>query len=161
MEIWKDVPGYEGRYKVSSAGRVVGKRSGLKNEAWFMLASNKHEFGYLRYCLFLGSTPKIFYAHQLVAMAFLNHKRNGYNSVVDHIDSNPSNNCVENLRVISQRDNATRGMKNKTGYTGVAKKGKKYVASAQIHGKATSIGSFNTAKDAGKAYLRTIKSISK
>lgn len=42
--------------------------------------------------------------------------------VVDHIDGNPKNNCIENLRLCSRQENVFNqkvGKANKTGYTGV------------------------------------------
>jgi hypothetical protein len=46
--------------------------------------------------------------HKLVAQAFLNHTIDKYTTVIDHIDNNPSNNIVENLRVVTSRENTSK-----------------------------------------------------
>lgn len=57
-EIWKDIPGYDGLYKVSNLGRVKSLRSELK-------ASLRK--GYL----YISLRNKKFNIHRLVAIAFI------------------------------------------------------------------------------------------
>ena len=49
--------------------------------------------------------------HQLVAMAFLGYKRDGKNltEVVDHIDGDSLNNNLNNLQIITQKENVNKG----------------------------------------------------
>ena len=109
-EIWKDIPGYEGYYQVSNLGRVKS----LDRKVWKFGKQWVNMKGVLitpvknRSYLTLRLSGKRFYIHQLVAMAFLNHKPNGFNDTVDHIDFNHSNNRVENLRIISHKENSRR-----------------------------------------------------
>lgn len=52
--------------------------------------------------------------HQLVAMAFLDHIPDGTNTlVVDHIDGDKLNNKLDNLQIVTNRINTTKG--NRTG----------------------------------------------
>ena len=75
---------------------------------------------------------------------------------VDHIDGNPSNNKIENLRDVSHsvniqnRKSAT--TKNKTGFLGVVKRRKKYAAHIHKNGKQIYLGLFETAELAHQAY---------
>ena len=75
---------------------------------------------------------------------------------IDHIDGNPSNNKIENLRDvphnlnIQNRKSAT--AKNKTGFLGVVKRRNKYAAQFHRNGKQIYLGLFSTAELAHKAY---------
>jgi hypothetical protein len=93
-EVWKDVPGYEGRYQVSNMGRVKSVVDGSKSNGMVMKARvNKTGKGYLQICL--SNPRRKFYVHRLVAMAFLdNHKMY---PCINHKDGNSLNNNSENL----------------------------------------------------------------
>jgi hypothetical protein len=109
-EIWKDIPNYEGCYQVSNLARVksLARRNGKrvvveKILRTFLTESRK----YISVSLSLNGKLKLFSVHQLVAMAFLNHKPNGNTLVVDHIDGDKLNNNLSNLRVITHSQNLT------------------------------------------------------
>ncbi|MBO4924357.1 MAG: NUMOD4 motif-containing HNH endonuclease [Bacteroidales bacterium] len=96
-EIWKDIQGYDGKYQVSNQGNVRSKR----RDGWRLL---KQGIGDGRYCqVHLGGnhTPRV---HRLVAEAFLDNPDN--KPQIDHIDGNPYNNAVSNLRYVSPSQNA-------------------------------------------------------
>ncbi len=101
-EIWKDIPGYEGLYQVSNWGQVKSLKCGKER----ILKQSKNSVGYLCVCLFNKRAIKC-YTHQLVATAFLGHKPDGLNTVVNHIDNNALNNRVDNLELVSQRYNTS------------------------------------------------------
>lgn len=75
---------------------------------------------------------------------------------IDHIDGNPSNNKLENLRDVphninlQNRKSAT--TKNKTGFLGVVKRGNKYAAHIHKNGKQVYLGLFLTTELAHQAY---------
>lgn len=106
--------------------------------------------------------PKTVYVHQLVAAAFLEYKFQGNNLVVDHIDSNPLNNNLKNLRVISNRENNSKERTIKSGLpTGVSlcKNINKYTAEIHINNKSFFLGRYKTVEEASQAYQNKLNSI--
>ncbi len=101
MEIWKYVPGYEGLYQASSLGRV--KNLQRKKEKIFKASPNKG--GYITISLKKNNYTKYFYTHQIIAITFLDFKICGHKLEVDHINNIKSDNRVENLQILTHRDN--------------------------------------------------------
>lgn len=105
MEIWKDIKGYEGLYQVSNLGRVkslerivnFGNQQRIVKEK--ILSPRDNGNGYKTVCL----QSKYFYIHRLVAQTFIPNPDN--KPQVDHIDTNKSNNCVDNLRWATHSEN--------------------------------------------------------
>ena len=85
-------------------------------------------------------------------MTFLNHVPCKFKIVVDHIDNNKLNNNLNNLQLLTNRENSTKDSFNKCGYLGVSKSNKKFKASIRINGVAIYLGSFDTAKLAHEKY---------
>lgn len=137
MEIWKDILGYEGYYQVSNLGRVRGidrvivKSNGVKNKRKGFILNVFISQGYMSVSLSINGKTRTYRLHQLIAFAFLDHKPNGFNLVVDHIDGDKLNNDISNLRIITSRQNTSNGHKNKSSiYTNVcwSKAAKKWMA---------------------------------
>jgi hypothetical protein len=103
-EGWVDIPEYEGRYQVSTHGRV---KSFTAYKDGLIKKQEKIRGGYLAVKLVkeYKGKARTYTVHQLVAMAFFNHKPNGHTLVVDHIDNNRTNNKVWNLQVITHGQN--------------------------------------------------------
>lgn len=78
---------------------------------------------------------------------------------IDHIDGNPANNAIANLRDVSRSQNMQnirRAKKNsRTGLLGVCESRGKFQAAIRVNGKTKTIGRFDTAELAHKAYLKT------
>ena len=119
VEQWKDIKGYEGMYQVSTLGRVrsldrmIYNKGLFNKDGWFLCKgrvltprvskSRGLSIGYYSVCLIKNGVAKNFCIHRLVASAFL---ENPYNKDhVDHIDSDVTNNKVDNLRWCTQKEN--------------------------------------------------------
>ena len=107
MELWKDVPGYEGLYKVSNFGRVKSMpRGGFKGG----FLGNEDNEGYIKVTLSKDGKIKNFSVHRLVASLFL--EKEPGKDFVNHKDENPSNNNVDNLEWCTSKENANYGSRN-------------------------------------------------
>lgn len=113
-EAWADIRGYEGRYQVSTLGRVKSlarfRRTKRGGQTWMperimklhIKAKTNRTLPYAEIRLRNGSArdvhSKAFLVHRLVADAFI--KQLEPNEHVDHINGVHSDNRVENLRVM-------------------------------------------------------------
>jgi len=158
-EIYKDVPGYEGLYQVSNYGNVlsfINGRYGLRKEPKL-----KKQFlgddGYYKTQLRNNKKAKTFRTHQLVAMAFLGHKPDGHDMVVNHIDNNKLNNHANNLELVSNRYN-TSCHKTDVGASW-DKTRNKWEAKIRINGKQMFLGRFDNKEDALNIYKETLNKL--
>ena len=171
-EIWKDIIGYEGLYKISNLGRVktlerfVKKNDRIHHLKERIRIAGLGSSGYLQLVLCVNNIKVNKMIHQLVAESFLNHKPNRYNLVVNHKDFNKQNNNVGNLEIVSNRENSNKKhLPSSSCYVGVVwnKKAKKWASSIYINGKLKHLGLFTEEILASEAYqseLAKINSIS-
>lgn len=110
-EIWKDVVGYEGLYKVSNLGRIFScskifhfNNGGECQKGLIIKKPYQDKDGYSRVNLTKCKRSKGFGVHRLVAMSFLDNPNN-YNQI-DHINGIRNDNRVENLRWCTCKMNA-------------------------------------------------------
>jgi hypothetical protein len=164
-EIWKDVKNYEGIYQVSNFGRVKGLKRIVKHN-WGgnkvlkekILKSSLDGWGYLFVNLCKENKKLNKKIHIMVCESFLNHKTCGFKMVIDHIDSNKQNNNLNNLQIVTQRENTSKERTIKSGTpAGVNKSGKKYMSRITINGFREYLGLFNTIEEASKAYQNKLK----
>ena len=100
-EEWRDVPGFEGLYQVSNAGRL---KSYKKNATGKILKLTNRTGDYLRVVLQgKGKNQKSIGVHRLVALVFIPNPDNL--PQVNHIDGNKQNNKIDNLEWCSQSEN--------------------------------------------------------
>lgn len=105
MEVWKDIPGYEGRYQVSNLGRVksldymhTGKPKVMKLTVC--------KTGYLS----IELKGKPYRVHRLVASVFVPNPDN--KSEVNHINGNIQDNTVGNLEWCTPSENVSHAWKS-------------------------------------------------
>lgn len=119
-EIWKNIEGYEGFYQVSNTGNVrsldriinaptifgeethILKKGKILKGRYSKIKRKKY-VNYQTVALLKDGKRKQFYIHRLVASSFIPNPEN--KPQIDHIDGNPHNNCVENLRWCTQKEN--------------------------------------------------------
>lgn len=111
-EIWKDIKDYEG-YQVSNLGRVRThnkithtKKHGERHWKDRILKSKckSAKTGH-RVDLWKDGKNKTFLVARLVAFTFFNKDINNHELTVNHIDGNRFNNKIENLELISLKEN--------------------------------------------------------
>ena len=96
VEEWKEIKGFEGRYKISSFGRALGPSNKI-------LKPLPVDNGYYRYGLAAGGKVTYRSAHRLVALHFIPKVRG--KEFVNHKDGNKANNSVENLEWVTGSEN--------------------------------------------------------
>ena len=112
-EVWRDVVGYEGLYKVSNKGNVYSvERISLQGRKIGGLTLKPRSFrnGYLHVNLYKNSKVKTKSIHRLVAEAFIPNPNNF--PEVNHFDENKINNELSNLEWCDSRYNSNYGTRN-------------------------------------------------
>jgi trehalose/maltose hydrolase-like predicted phosphorylase len=156
MEIWKTIPNLE-NYEASTLGKIRSlKYLGVQGRIQ-ELKQGKHKCGYFVVGLYYQGRQRIFSVHQLVAITFLDHTPQGNTFEIDHINGNKLDNRLENLRILSHRENLTVCWKRNLP-TGVylRKDKKKYFSRIYINGKDNYLGTFLTPEEASAAYQKAL-----
>lgn len=114
LEVWKDIPGYEGWYQVSNMGRVrsvdrvieqVSSHGGMiiRHVKGHAITPTDNGNGYKIVGLRKNQDRKNFYVHRLVANAFIANADK--KPVINHLDYDKSNNSFLNLEWTTQLEN--------------------------------------------------------
>jgi hypothetical protein len=157
-EIWKDIPGFYG-YQASNLGRIKSLKRAKER---FIGSKTKMANGYVRCHTQINNNT--YNIGRLILTAFIRPANNG--EECDHIDRNPENNNLSNLRWVSRTENLlNRGNYGKGKLKGVSYCGSYYklkdgtvkfnnVIRAQItiNGKRMSLGNYKTEEAAHEAY---------
>lgn len=112
-EIWKDIEGYGGSYKISNKGRVKSLNRTIYKRGYpynikgkfikQVFRKSKQENRYFGVGLYRDGKSKNYYVHRLVAKAFISNPEN--KPTVNHKDGDRFNNCVGNLEWATQQEN--------------------------------------------------------
>ena len=103
IEVWRDIKGYEGSYRVSNLGRIKSlnyRHTGKEG----ILKPKTTKNGYLQVNLQKDNKCKHFLVHRLVALAFVDGYKEGL--VVNHKDENKQNNIWTNLEWCTSQYNS-------------------------------------------------------
>ena len=116
MEIWKDIKWYEWLYQASNLWRVKSLKVRWWNNDGIMsqqLYKNSGHYQYFRLRLSYKWLRKTYWVHRLIAAAFLwfDLSTPMKEAVIMHLDNNPSNNKIENLKIWTQSDNTRQCIK--------------------------------------------------
>lgn len=157
QEIWKDIEGYEGLYKISSFGNVFS----VKRNKIMLFKTSGHK-GYKNIQLNINKQRKFFGISRLVAQHFIPNPEN--KKLVDHIDRNPSNNHISNLRWATYKENLGNQLSRKgsaSKYKGVCfhKEKRKWISMIGVNKKRIFLGYFHCEKEAALAYNKKAKEI--
>lgn len=173
-EIWKDIPDYEGLYKISNTGKVLSvgniryceymDRGKIRciisatNDKYLQpKKSPRARYEGVTLCNRKGN--KIYqYIHRLVAKSFLLNTNNLQE--VNHKDGNSLNNHISNLEWVNKRENMTHFYKRKNNkkLSGVTYSGSRNEFSAVLHlnNLTTNLGRFKSEEEAHILYLMII-----
>ena len=153
-EIWKDIEGTNGEYQASDKGRYRSLKYGKIRILKPGTDSKKYLVAYLH----LNGVQKAIKVHSLVWQTF-----NGIileKLQIDHINGIKSDNRLENLRLLTNRENKQAGMDAKRNagntyskYRGLTYDnfGKRWVVMCHINGKPWRVGYYKDEEEAHMA----------
>jgi hypothetical protein len=104
MELWKDIENYEGKYQISTKGRIRNIKKGN------FLTPSPDTKGYTRVNLWGCGGYKTKKVHRLVSLAFIDNPEN--KEQVNHKNGVKSDNRLENLEWNTSNENIQHGYDN-------------------------------------------------
>lgn len=110
QEIWKDIKGYEGYFKISNIGRVmaieryVKQGNGLRYCKERIVPHHLNPFGYPCVTLCKEKKSKQHSVHRLIMEAFVPNPENKPH--IDHINTDKTDFRISNLRWVTPKENA-------------------------------------------------------
>lgn len=116
-EQWRDIPGLVGFYQASNMGRIRsvprmrrGKGLSVRPCPGIMISLFlRGEPAYLSFRASTGDSVKSLTVHRCVALAFVSNPKK--ETVVNHKDSNRTNNAASNLEWVTQQENCIHASK--------------------------------------------------
>jgi len=157
--IWIDIPKYKGLYKINSLGEIKSCdkiTNGIKSIGRPIILS-KNKVGYMFVKLSKNNKKQMFQIQKLMALTFVGYIPDG--KVVDHIDSNKTNNDINNLQFLTIRENSIKEKLAENGHIDICyrKDNNKWRVRLQISTGRLSVGNFEKINDALEAYDKACK----
>ena len=97
MAEWKDIPGYQDKYKINTNGVIKNKTTNREVKQFIHRQS-----GHLKVSLYVNGKSIVKAVHRLLAETFIPNPQN--KNVVHHIDENKLNNELNNLMWITAEE---------------------------------------------------------
>jgi hypothetical protein len=101
MEEWRDVPGFEGLYKISNLGNIKSLNYRRKGVVSILKQNTSTPYNIIR--LYKNEKSFAIHTHRIVADAFLATKPTDSHTI-DHINQNKRDNNVSNLRWLDKTE---------------------------------------------------------
>jgi hypothetical protein len=144
-EEWKNIiiDDVISNYEISNSGIVRNKTNG------YIKQPTLNNNGYYRVALSHNNNGKNYYIHRLIAIYFIPNPDN--KPIIDHINNNPLDNRIQNLRWCNQSEN---GMNHKipknntSGFKGINWYKNRWCARITINNKNKNLGRFENLQDA-------------
>lgn len=112
QEIWKPIPGFPG-YEASNLGMVRSWRNtprGRRTDPYIISQFKTNDAGYISVTLQQNGKAKRKYIHSLILLSFVGEKP--HNMVCCHLDDNPKNNRLDNIKWDTQKNNIKQAVDN-------------------------------------------------
>lgn len=143
-------------YFVSKNGKVKSTKKGNN-----IILKDCDRKGYRAVTLIINGERKTFSVHKLMAITFMNLPFES-KLVVDHINGIKYDNRLENLQILTNRQNVSKGYLNKntsSNYTGVYKNGIRWQAMIYSNGRNINLGTFETEIEAHNKYKQELSKL--
>lgn len=170
-EVWKQIKGFEGLYEISNCGRVkslarswISGKGLVRTKPDTILKSRLNHSGYLYVVLSKVGKQKSKTIHAICWDNLGDKPRNCKIHHVDHIDNQKTNNRIDNLQLLTARENAVKyhkTQKRSSKFTGVYwnKRLKKWKAQINQNNNKIYLGIFSNEYNAYIAYKKALNEI--
>ena len=116
-----------------------------------LVAGSHSKDGYIR----IEIENRSFLAHRI---AWALHHGRWPAAYLDHIDSKRDNNAIHNLREATATENRRyRASRNSTGFRGVSRSGKRFLASITVDGRTIRLGTYRLPEVAAEVYAQAAR----
>lgn len=105
---WKDIPGYDGHYQASDMGQIKSLKWG--KQSVFTPSFHRARSSHLVVNLTMNGVSRPRLVHQLILETFVGPRRPG--EMVRHLNDDPTDNRLVNLKYGTQKENSADMMKN-------------------------------------------------
>lgn len=151
---WREIPDFP-EYEVSTEGQIRNKKSGT------LRVLDLNSRGYYRIRVQRKGEYHRLMVHRCVAKAFIPNPDN--KKIIDHIDGNPRNNKLSNLRWTTHSENMLnqkiRTNKQHSKYKNVVKQGKKFRWKITINSVIHKGETFDKEEDCYKDFCEKVKAL--